>query len=347
MKNKNIFLGISCALFSLTFLTDTFGQNPILKSTTTTSTTIGAAASVLTEKANYVGLGTINPVQPLTIYSQEKDMARNPGDPIQIGNTSIIRISTLPYMLSTTYSWDLIGSTGFKLHNPIANNTPMTVKQSGEIDFLGQVNLSAQAISSGTDNRLGFLTNASVRRIFWTSYASGTNNVNMPLEFLYDGMGSGSTDVSVMTLMPTGKVGIGTAAPSEKLEVSGGNVKITNGRLLIESTSGLGTGNRRIALNSDGTIRAREILVDLVTIPDYVFADTYPLMSIEELSRYIAEHKHLPGIASEKEYQAEGAIKIGELNMQLLEKVEELTLYVIQMQKEINELKNQKVESEK
>jgi len=85
----------------------------------------------------------------------------------------------------------------------------------------------------------------------------------------------------------------------------------------------------------------------LVTIPDYVFADTYPLMSIEELSRYIAEHKHLPGIASEKEYQAEGAIKIGELNMQLLEKVEELTLYVIQMQKEINELKNQKVESEK
>lgn len=81
--------------------------------------------------------------------------------------------------------------------------------------------------------------------------------------------------------------------------------------------------------------------------PDYVFAETYKIKSLEDLSEYIKEHEHLPGIPSAKEVKKEG-IDIGSMNAMLLKKIEELTLYTIQQQniiihqaEEMNELKKQ------
>ena len=149
--------------------------------------------------------------------------------------------------------------------------------------------------------------------------------------------------------MPTGFVGIGNANPIEKLHLQNGNFKISNGnimldggRLLIQNSTGLGSGLNQIALNSDGTIRAREIIVDLQTIPDYVFNDDYPLLSLSELKEYIQKNKHLPGIKSETEYKQEGEIKLTELNLKLLEKIEELTLYIIEINEELEKLKASK-----
>ncbi len=64
------------------------------------------------------------------------------------------------------------------------------------------------------------------------------------------------------------------------------------------------------------------------------------LPSLSEVESYITRHRHLPGIPSAKEVENNG-VDLGEMNAKLLQKVEELTLYVIDLQKQIDELKNQ------
>ena len=67
----------------------------------------------------------------------------------------------------------------------------------------------------------------------------------------------------------------------------------------------------------------------------------YRMMSLQEVDSFIQKEKHLPGIKSASEYQQLGTVNIGELQMLLLQKIEELTLYNIQLQKDVLELKNQ------
>ncbi len=81
-----------------------------------------------------------------------------------------------------------------------------------------------------------------------------------------------------------------------------------------------------------GTIRADEVRVNQEGA-DFVFADDYDLMSLPEVEKTIRERRHLPGIPSAKEMSEQG-VDVGVMQNQLLQKVEELTLYVIQLQKE-------------
>ena len=74
------------------------------------------------------------------------------------------------------------------------------------------------------------------------------------------------------------------------------------------------------------------------TFPDYVFAKDYKRLSLKELEIYIASNSHLPGIPSAKEVELENnTIKLGALNTKMLEKIEELTLYLIEQNKKIEE----------
>lgn len=119
-----------------------------------------------------------------------------------------------------------------------------------------------------------------------------------------------------MTITGNGLVGIGTTVPDSKLTVK-------------------------------GVIHAEEVKIDLtVPGPDYVFNEDYALVSLEETKAFIGENKHLPGIPSSDEMQQNG-VNLLEMNMKLLEKVEELTLHLIetseinlQQQKEIDYLKS-------
>jgi len=79
---------------------------------------------------------------------------------------------------------------------------------------------------------------------------------------------------------------------------------------------------------------------------DYVFEENYDLMSIEELEDYVSENKHLPNVPSAKEVVKEG-IDMAQMDATLLEKIEEFTLYVIQQQKEIKEVKDEMFNSKK
>ena len=103
---------------------------------------------------------------------------------------------------------------------------------------------------------------------------------------------------------------------------------------------GIGTSRPKQKLSVNGTIQAKELIVTTLAAdwPDFVFNPEYKLTSLHELDKYIGSEKHLPGVPSANEIGEEG-IKVGEMNAILLQKVEELTLYVIELQKQIDELK--------
>jgi hypothetical protein len=90
------------------------------------------------------------------------------------------------------------------------------------------------------------------------------------------------------------------------------------------------TKGYKLAVN--GKIRAQEIKVEASPWPDYVFTKDYNLPSLQETEKHIKEKGHLPGIPSTAEVKANG-IDLGEMNAKLLQKIEELTLHLIEMNK--------------
>ena len=114
---------------------------------------------------------------------------------------------------------------------------------------------------------------------------------------------NGTTITEAMRIDASGNIGIGTTQPGYKLDVC-------------------------------GTIRAREVKVDLLgsCTPDFVFAPTYKLRPLSEVEKYVKANSHLPEIPSAAEVEKNG-LSLGEMQNKLLQKVEELTLYVIEQQK--------------
>lgn len=112
-----------------------------------------------------------------------------------------------------------------------------------------------------------------------------------------------------------------------------------NGDVLIGTTNEtLGDGYR---LRVKGKIISEEIKVQLqAQWPDYVFHENYELKPLKEVEQYIQEHKHLPNIPAAAEIQHSG-IEVGEMQRKMMEKIEELTLYMIELKKENEEVKKQ------
>jgi hypothetical protein len=124
-------------------------------------------------------------------------------------------------------------------------------------------------------------------------------------------------------------------AGTEKVSIStGGNV-------------GIGTTNPNNKLDVNGTIHSKEIKVDMNGWSDFVFKKEYNLPTLEEVEKHINEKGHLENIPSEKEVLKNG-INLGEMNAKLLQKIEELMLYMIEMKKETVLVKNenQKIKNE-
>ncbi len=94
-------------------------------------------------------------------------------------------------------------------------------------------------------------------------------------------------------------------------------------------------------LSVDGTIITTEVVVSNKDEDwsDFVFNEDYTLMPLDELEKNIIKNKHLPGIPSTKEVTEKG-VKVGEMQSKLLQKIKELTLYIIQLKKEIVDINN-------
>lgn len=104
---------------------------------------------------------------------------------------------------------------------------------------------------------------------------------------------------------------------------------------------GVGTNEPPAKFSVNGKVLAKEVHVCTSPDcwPDYVFGENYKLMNLKELDAYVKANKHLPGVPSANEVEEQGDVDLGQMNAILLEKVEELTRYVIDLQKQIDELK--------
>jgi hypothetical protein len=166
------------------------------------------------------------------------------------------------------------------------------------------------------------------------------NNVRMAVQ------NDGDVSINGSTLFVDAvnqRVGIGTTTPSVKLSVNG-TTRIDGTTFIVDAATnqvilGALTGASGYRLNVNGKIIAEELKVQLyANWPDYVFAPDYPLMSLGETRAFIAENGHLPGVPSAKQVTQEQGIELGEMNRILLEKVEQLTLYILEQEERIKRL---------
>ena len=120
----------------------------------------------------------------------------------------------------------------------------------------------------------------------------------------------------------------GTSFPAERMRVT------SAGRV------GIGTKQPQSLLAVDGTITTKEVIVTEADWADFVFEEGYDLPSLEEVEAHIGEQGHLPDVPSAKEVEENG-VKVGEMNATLLQKIEELTLYAIEREKETRTLRRE------
>ena len=102
---------------------------------------------------------------------------------------------------------------------------------------------------------------------------------------------------------------------------------------------GIGEKNPQSKLAVNGTITAKEVVVSTEGWSDYVFKDDYKLMPLDELERSVRKNGHLPDIPSAEEVEKNG-VSVGEMQAKLLQKIEELTLHVIEQGKELRQVKS-------
>ena len=135
------------------------------------------------------------------------------------------------------------------------------------------------------------------------------------------------------------KVGIGMSNPKYRLDVKG----VFNTRVAYSNPAYKINDRNFLELDNQGEFILNSFKMKYQNVAlwsDKVFEQNYPLMSLYKVDKYIQQNKHLPGVPSAEEVVKQG-VKVDEMVSKLLEKVEELTLYTIQQQKEIDGLKKE------
>lgn len=180
-----------------------------------------------------------------------------------------------------------------------------------------------------------------------------------------------SLSAQTNTFPGSGSVGIGTLSPGSKLHIADGGggeqLRFSRGAGIVRFAQGynsddlflynrdaslnymswksngnvgIGTLNPDFKLTVNGKIKAEEIQVVVDVPADYVFKKDYRLQPLEEVEKFIDANGHLPGVPGAVQLKSEGW-PVGEMNNKLLEKIEEITLYLIQLKKENDDLRTE------
>ncbi|OXB15780.1 hypothetical protein [Flavobacterium reichenbachii] len=178
----------------------------------------------------------------------------------------------------------------------------------GNALFQGTLSSSISGVIGGQLQLKNPAKTASGSASSWNIY-NMTEGYGNSLQFwAYDNLGCGTGLCNNrFTIMDNGNVGIGAVNPQNKLDVN-------------------------------GIIHSKEVKVDMSGWSDFVFKKEYNLPTLEDVEKYITEKGHLENIPNEEEVLKNG-INLGEMNAKLLQKIEELTLYVIEIKKENSKMK--------
>ena len=128
-----------------------------------------------------------------------------------------------------------------------------------------------------------------------------------------------TSNIERARITPAGFLGIGTTAPSSMLHVNGGDIRVSGGSFIDDGTT--------------------------LSVPDYVFDNSYQLMSLPEVATFVRENRHLPDVPAEADVKAKG-LNMSDFQMRLLRKVEELTLYAIDQHEQAESLSAAKSEQQ-
>jgi len=242
-----------------------------------------------------------------------------------------------------------------------------TPSPSCRLDVAGSLGTTGLSISNTTGNsQISFKNIGSLDWDLGTQVGEATQNFN-----LYN---RGTSSVALSINKSSNYIGIGTTSPAFKFHVSAvdasvqqrfqrtgtslgitdvgaddqgfkffvGGFSATSLKVLFGSNGrvGIGTFSADATLTVNGDIHSKEVRVDTnIPTPDYVFEKDYKLSSLEDIKTYIDQNKHLPEVPSAAAMEKNG-IQLGEMNMLLLKKIEELTLYVIEQKEEVKNLKS-------
>jgi len=160
----------------------------------------------------------------------------------------------------------------------------------------------------------------------WEMLQSLRNAAGGSLNFLYVDLDAGKFEM---------QEGIGVAEFKNYGDVFfNNNITGGTGRVGI-GTTGIAAG---VKLQVGGKVKCQEVEVAVTPWPDHVFKTGYSLLPLNEVEAYISANKHLPGVPSEEEVASNG-VNVGKMNATLLQKIEELTLYMIDLKKDNDALK--------
>jgi hypothetical protein len=240
--------------------------------------------------------------------------------------------------------------------NPCTSNTAPTVSISqpannSTVTAGTNLQISASATDNGTVTQVQFYNGTTLL---------GTSTVS-PFSYTYASIPAGTY---TFTAKATDNCGAVTTSSIVNVTVSAASGSTCNPWALNCTTTGditrtgrvgIGTGNflsdASYLLYVKGGIRAEKMQLELSSAggwADYVFAPNYKLMPLKQVSEYLKTNRHLPGMASGTEMEADGGIDVGKITVKQQEKIEELFLYVIELNKKMETLQNQvkKLETE-
>lgn len=258
-----------------------------------------------------------------------------------LGTGGWVKAGTLTIPQQGVYaSIRIYGGVGFNAQTYQMGFTELFIRTSNGRDLVNGFAFSAFASRSGQNinavNAIKVLPNAEGAAA--TAYDIYFGNGS------YIGMGSYQVTCAYgsWTHSMTSSTDPGSSAYSVPFEFRTLNETYLAGSLFVSGTNGnvgIGTVTPKAKLAVYGDIFATKVKVTQTGWPDYVFGEDYHLPEISALEQYISTHQHLPEIPSATEIAKDG-LDLGDMNKRLLQKVEELSLYIIQLDKKNKELES-------